>query len=61
MKNIVEKIVNIIYPIKCIECRNIGDKCFCKRCRTRLGFEYRLHCAYYNNGEKYFTKHIVVQ
>ncbi len=52
---IINRMFNIIYQIKCIECNEISDKYLCKRCKARMNFKLELH-KQKNEYKKYESK-----
>lgn len=54
--NILEKISNIVYPIKCIECNKVSEKYLCKKCKAKLGIKIKTEIRNYQN--KNFASHI---
>lgn len=54
--NYIARILELIYPLKCVGCGKIGDKYLCIRCKARLGIKVETHFEKYRN--KNFERHI---
>lgn len=52
----IAKILDLIYPPKCVECGKVGDRYLCIRCRARLGIKTQIHIE--EHKYKNFKKHI---
>ena len=53
---VMEKVSNIIYPIKCVECNKISKQYLCKKCKARLDLKIETNIKVYKN--KNFINHI---
>lgn len=53
---LIDKILNVVYPIKCIECGKISEKHLCNKCKAKLGIKLETNVDEYKN--KAFHKHI---
>lgn len=53
---IIYRILELIYPTKCINCKKVSKKYICKKCLIKLGIKFEIHIDKYKN--KNFKKHI---
>lgn len=58
MKNILEEILDLIYPQVCGICGKLDKKSLCKRCENSLRKHFNLQIDDYSNLETYYDKHI---
>lgn len=53
---ILNKILGLVYPTKCIECGKAYEKYLCNKCKVKLGIKLKIHTDKYKN--KNFKRHI---
>ena len=53
---IINKILKLVYPTKCVNCKRISNKYICKKCIIKLGIKLESHRDKYDN--KNYETHI---
>lgn len=53
---IIHRILELIYPTKCVNCKRVSKKYICKKCIMQLEIKLEIHIDKYKN--KNFRKHI---
>lgn len=57
---IIEKILDIIYPPKCLFCGKIDDNFLCEKCRIKIKRLENAQIIHYNNKKCNFNEHIYI-
>lgn len=56
--NLIEKVINLIYPPVCAFCGKLDENYLCENCEKELKTIEQVHIDKYNSKNKYYNEHI---